>query len=81
MSTKTNQKSIVDSRHLLSIELLKNVLNLVSRKRRPFVVSRFIDIILNELEATMQQEPAYFKLRSELEINAFPFDVDYLTMD
>lgn len=50
VSTKTNQKSVVDSRHLLSIDMLKNVLNLVSRKRRPFVVSKFVDLINNELD-------------------------------
>jgi hypothetical protein len=61
--------------------MLRNVLNLVSRKRRPFVVSKFIDMISNELEPTLAAEAAYFKLRSELEINAFPFDVDYASLD
>ena len=76
-----NDKLIVDQRHLLSIDVLKNVLNLVSRKRRPFVVSKFTDLIYNEWEVLIQQESAYFKLRSILEINAFPFDIDYMLLD
>jgi hypothetical protein len=64
-----------------SIDLLKNILNLVSRKRRPFVVSKFIELINTELEKVIYSDPMYFILRSELEINAFPFDVDYLSLD
>ncbi len=29
----------------------------------------------------MQLDPDNFKLRSELEINEFPFDIDYLSLD
>ena len=81
MSTKLDKKTVVDMRHLLSIDVLKNILNLVSRKRRPFVVSKFMDLINYELEDILQQDSDYFKLRSELEINAFPFDIDYLSLD
>lgn len=81
VSKNLSQKTVVDTRHLLSIDMLKNVLNLVSRKRRPFVVSKFTDLIINELQQTVQLDPDYFKLRSELEVNAFPFDIDYLTLD
>lgn len=53
----------------------------MSRKRRPFVVSKFTELIFNELEQAQLRDPDYYKLRSELEINAFPFDIDYLTLD
>ena len=67
--------------YLLPLDVFKNVLNMIPRKRIPIVVKKLIEILEKDIEACLQDWPIYFQLRALLEVNAFPFDVDYLTMD
>ena len=69
------------SLYLLPLDILKNILNMIPRKRTPSIVNKLIGILENDIEVCMKEWPIYFQLRAILEVNAFPFDVDYLTLD
>lgn len=45
------------------------------------MVNKLIKILEEDIKACMQEWPIYFQLRALLEVNSFPFDVDYLTLD
>ena len=66
---------------LLPLDVLKNVLNMIPRKRTPSIVKKLVSILQDDIAVCMKEWPIYFQLRALLEVNAFPFDVDYLTLD
>lgn len=61
--------------------MLKNVLNMIPRKRTCSIVKKLVTILEEDIEVCMKEWPIYFQLRALLEVNSFPFDVDYLTLD
>lgn len=67
--------------YLLPLDVFKNVLNMVPRKRIPSIVKKLQTILEEDIEVCLQEWPIYFQLRALFEINAFPFDVDYLSLD
>jgi len=67
--------------YLLPLDVLKNVLNLVPRKRTPSIVKQLVHILERDIEVCLAEWPIYFQLRALLEVNAFPFDVDYQALD
>lgn len=54
---------------------------MVPRKRTPFIVKKLVQILEDDIAVCMKEWPIYFQLRACLEVNAFPFDVDYLSLD
>jgi hypothetical protein len=70
----------VDNMQLIPIDVIKNVLNMAPRKRIPAVVKRIVKMLEEDLLYTMSQAPEYFKLRAVLQMNCFPFDIDYATL-
>ena len=67
--------------YLLPLDVLKNVLNMIPRKRTPSVVKKLMNLLENDMEACLSEYSDYFQLRAVLGVNGFPFDVDYLTLD
>ena len=65
---------------VLPLDVLQNILDMVPKKRTSSVVQRILQILHSGLQAVSEKEPNYFKLRSLLGVNAFPFDVDYLSL-
>ena len=61
--------------------MLKNVLNMIPRKRIPSIVKKLVAILEDDIEVCLKEWPIYFQLRALLECNSFPFDVDYLSLD
>lgn len=57
------------------------MLNIIPRKRTCSIVKKLVTILEEDIEACMKEWPIYFQLRALLEVNSFPFDVDYLTLD
>ena len=64
----------------LPLDVLKNVLNMVPKKRVGRVVKKFLAIFYKDMNDVLQAEPLYFKLRSLLDSNSFPFDMDYQSL-
>ena len=67
--------------YLLPLDVFRNVLNMIPRKRIPSIVKKLVTILEEDMQVCLQEWPIYFQLRALFEINAFPFDVDYLTLD
>lgn len=67
--------------YLMPIDIFKNILNMVPRKHTPSIVKKLQNILEHDLETCLAEWPHYFELRAQLEVNAFPFDVDYPTLD
>ena len=44
------------------------------------MVQKFLTIFDEGMSELLKSQPFYFKLRSILEINSFPFDTDYLAL-
>jgi hypothetical protein len=65
---------------LLPLDVLKNVLNIVPKRSTRRVVQKFLTIFDEGMSELLKSQPFYFKLRSVLEINSFPFDTDYLAL-
>ena len=62
------------------LDVLKNVLNMVNRRSSRKVVQKFLTIFDEGMNELLKSQPFYFRLRSLLEINSFPFDMDYLAL-
>lgn len=50
----------VKSFYLLPLDILRNVLNMIPRKRTPSVVKKLVTLLENDMEACLSEWPDYF---------------------